>query len=209
MKVDFIDKMGSDLSVVNAARVSFAKVKKELDYKDDMLIKYLAQNGHWTPFAHASLSLRIKAPIFVARQLVKHQVGLSWNEVSRRYVSYEPELYKIDEWRGKPANSKQGSAGVIELDVTLKHVYGMAMDQCKILYSALIGKGIAPEQARMVLPQSMMTEWYWSGSLYAFARICNLRCKPDVQKETRDVCEQISTECGKHFPISWKYLIDK
>ena len=152
---------------------------------------------------HYHLELKL---LFVARQLVKHQVGLSWNEVSRRYVSYEPELYKIDEWRGKPLDSKQGSAGVVELDRTLKHVYSMAMDQCKILYSALIGKGIAPEQARSVLPQSMMTEWIWSGTLYAFARVCNLRCKSDVQKETRKVAEQIDYHCSQYFPISWPAL---
>ena len=209
MDVELIDKMGSDLSVVNAARVSFAKIKDKFEDKDEKLIKYLAVHGHWSPFAHASLSFRIKAPVFVARQLVKHQVGLSWNEVSRRYVDFPPQLYNPDAWRGRPVNSKQGSAGEVKLNRTLQHVYETAMEQCKILYNALIGKNIAPEQARMVLPQSMMTEWYWSGSLYAFARVCNLRCKPDVQKETRDICEEISKECGKHFPISWKYLIDK
>ena len=201
-----IDVMGSDLSVVNAARVSYAKTKEQFEDKDKKLIAFLAKHNHWSPFAHASLSFRIKAPVFVARQLVKHQVGLSWNEVSRRYVSYEPELYKIDEWRGKPLDSKQGSAGVVELDRTLKHVYSMAMDQCKILYSALIGKGIAPEQARSVLPQSMMTEWIWSGTLYAFARVCNLRCKSDVQKETREIAESISKLCREKFPISWDAL---
>ena len=206
IKVDLIDKMGTDLSVVNDARVSYAKIKNRFDEKDTKLISYLAKHGHWSPFAHASIQFRIKAPVFVARQLVKHQVGLSWNEVSRRYVSYEPELYKIDEWRGKPLDSKQGSAGVVELDVTLKHVYESAMDQCKILYSALIGKGIAPEQARSVLPQSMMTEWLWSGTLYAFARVCNLRCKPDVQKETREVADQISYHCEQYFPVSWPAL---
>ena len=105
IKVDLIDKMGTDLSVVNAARVSYAKIKNRFDEKDTKLISYLAKHGHWSPFAHASIQFRIKAPVFVARQLVKHQVGLSWNEVSRRYVSYEPELYKIDEWRGKPLDS--------------------------------------------------------------------------------------------------------
>jgi len=209
MKVLFIDKMGSDLTVVNAARVSYAKTKEQFEAKDEKLIAFLAKHGHWSPFGHASLQFKIKAPVFVARQLVKHQVGLIWNEVSRRYVDYPPELHHPDTWRGRPISSKQGSAGEIKLDRTLQHVYETAMEQCKILYNALIGKNIAPEQARMVLPQSMMTEWYWSGSLYAFARICNLRCKSDVQKETRDICEQISTECGKHFPISWKYLIDK
>ena len=206
IKVEMIDKMGTDLSVVNAARVSYAKVKSQFEDKDKKLISFLAKHGHWSPFAHASLSFRIRAPVFVARQLVKHQVGLSWNEVSRRYVSYEPELYKIDEWRGKPVDSKQGSAGVIELDRTLKHVYETAMEQCKILYNALIGKGVAPEQARAVLPQSMMTEWLWSGTLYAFARVCDLRCKPDVQKETRDVAEYINSYCLYHFPISWDAL---
>ena len=206
IKVEMIDKMGTDLSVVNAARVSYAKVKNQFEDKDAKLISFLAKHGHWSPFAHASLSFRIRAPVFVARQLVKHQVGLSWNEVSRRYVSYEPKLYKIDEWRGKPVDSKQGSAGVIELDKTLKHVYEMAMEQCKILYNALIGKGVAPEQARAVLPQSMMTEWLWSGTLYAFARVCNLRCKPDVQKETREVAKYIDSYCLYHFPISWDAL---
>ena len=206
IRVDMIDVMGSDLSVVNAARVSYAKTKEQFEDKDKKLIAFLAKHNHWSPFAHASLSFRIKAPVFVARQLAKHRVGLSWNEVSRRYVSYEPELYKIDEWRGKPVNSKQGSAGAVELDVTLKHVYETVMDQCKILYSALIGKGIAPEQARSVLPQSMMTEWLWSGTLYAFARVCNLRCKSDVQKETRKVAEQIDYHCSQYFPISWPAL---
>ena len=209
MKVTFIDKMGTDLTVVNAARVSYAKTKEQFENKDEKLIAFLAKHKHWSPFGHASLQFKIKAPVFVARQLVKHQVGLIWNEVSRRYVDYPPTLFEPDAWRGRPINSKQGSAGEVKLDRTLQHLYSTAMEQCKILYNALIGKNIAPEQARMVLPQSMMTEWYWSGSLYAFARVCNLRCKPDVQKETRDICEEISMECGKHFPISWKYLIDK
>ena len=209
MEVKFIDKMGTDLTVVNAARVSYAKTKEQFEDKDEKLIAFLAKHGHWSPFGHASLQFKIKAPLFVARQLVKHQVGLIRNEVSRRYVDYPPVLFHPDTWRGRPISSKQGSAGEVKLDRTLQHLYSTAMEQCKILYNALIGKDIAPEQARMVLPQSMMTEWYWSGSLYAFARVCNLRCKPDVQKETRDICEQISKECGKHFPISWKYLIDK
>ena len=208
MEVKFVDKMGTDLTVVNAARVSYAKTKEQFEDKDEKLIAFLAKHNHWSPFAHASLQFKIKAPVFVARQLVKHQVGLSWNEVSRRYVDFPPQLYNPDAWRGRPVNSKQGSAGEVKLNRTLQHLYSTAMEQCKILYNALIGKNIAPEQARMVLPQSMMTEWYWSGSLYAFARICNLRCKPDVQKETRDICEQISECCNKEFPVSWKYLVN-
>ena len=201
-----IDKMGSDLSVVNAARVSYAKVKNEFEDKDTKLIGYLAKHGHWSPFAHASISFRIKAPVFVARQLVKHQVGLSWNEVSRRYVSYEPELYKIDEWRGKPVNSKQGSSGTIKLSELAEVTYSEMMDGLKILYNQLLSEGVAPEQARAVLPQSMMTEWIWSGTLYAFARVCDLRCKPDVQKETREVAEYIDSYSIYHFPVSWNAL---
>ena len=159
IKVEMIDKMGSDLSVVNAARVSYAKVKNEFEDKDTKLIGYLAKHGHWSPFAHASISFRIRAPVFVARQLVKHQVGLSWNEVSMRYVSYEPELYKIDEWRGKPVNSKQGSSGTIKLSELAEVTYSEMMDGLKILYNQLLSEGVAPEQARAVLPQSMMTEW--------------------------------------------------
>ena len=206
IKVEMIDKMGSDLSVVNAARVSYAKIKGEFEDKDAKLISFLAKHGHWSPFAHASISFRIRAPVFVARQLVKHQVGLSWNEVSRRYVSYEPELYKIDEWRGKPVNSKQGSSGTIKLSELAEVTYSEMMDGLKILYNQLLSEGVAPEQARAVLPQSMMTEWIWSGTLYAFARVCDLRCKPDVQKETREVAEYIDSYSIYHFPVSWKAL---
>ena len=207
MEVTLIDKMGTDLSVVNAARVSYAKTKDSFDVvKDEKLIKYLAEHEHWSPFAHASLQFRIKAPIFVARQLVKHQVGLVWNEVSRRYVDDAPELYKPDAWRGRPQNSKQGSDGEVKLDPTINHNMETTMESCLILYNSLLQKGVAPEQARMVLPQSMMTEWYWSGTLYAFARVCNLRCKPDTQKETQDVANEIDKLTEDAFPRSWKYL---
>ncbi len=207
MNVELIDTMGTDLTVVNAARVSYSKTKDAFDVvKDEKLIKYLAEHNHWSPFAHASLQFRIKAPIFVARQLVKHQVGLAWNEVSRRYVDFPPELYKPETWRGRPKNSKQGSDGEIKLDQTIEYSMESAMESCLITYNTLLEKGVAPEQARMVLPQSMMTEWYWSGTLYAFSRICNLRCKPDTQKETRDVADEINKLCDSKFPRSWKAL---
>ena len=206
MQVDFIDKMGSDLTVVNAARVSYAKTKDLMDAKDEKLIKFLAEHNHWSPFGHASIQFRIKAPVFVARQLVKHQVGLVWNEVSRRYVDYPPELYRPDAWRGRPMNSKQGSDGTVELGQTIDHNLETTMQSCLILYNTMIEKGVAPEQARMVLPQSMMTEWYWSGTVYAFARVCNLRCKPDTQKETQDVANEIDRLAKDAFPHSWKYL---
>ena len=207
MNVELIDTMGTDLTVVNAARVSYSKTKDTFDVvKDEKLIQYLAKHNHWSPFAHASLQFRIKAPIFVARQLVKHQVGLVWNEVSRRYVDFPPELYKPETWRGRPKNSKQGSDGEIKLDQTIEYSMESAMESCLITYNTLLEKGVAPEQARMVLPQSMMTEWYWSGTLYAFSRICNLRCKPDTQKETRDVADEINKLCDSKFPRSWKAL---
>ena len=204
MDIELIDKLGSDLSVVNAARVSFAKRKDALDEKDDKLIKYLALHGHWSPFAHAFLSFRIKAPIFVARQLVKHQVGLSWNEVSRRYVSDKPEFYIPFMWRKKPEKSiKQGSSDEeIEFDIT------ELIDTCKGTYNYMLEEGIAPEMARMVLPQCMMTEWIWSGSVFAFSRVCNQRNKSNAQSETRMVTQQISKHMEDHFPICSKYLID-
>lgn len=201
MNIELIDKMGSDLSIVNAARVSFHKVKTEFDEKDERLIKYLATHNHWSPFAHASLQFRIKAPVFVARQLVKHQVGLVWNEVSRRYVDSEPEFYLPFLWRNKAEDKKQGSGEKeIEYDIT------DIIKQTKELYNDMIEKGIAPEMARMVLPQSMMTEWIWSGTLYAFARVCELRNKDDSQQETRMITEQMGKHCSDHFPVSWRYL---
>ena len=198
--------MGSDLSVVNAARVSYNKVSEEFDGKDEKLIKYLAEHNHWSPFAHAFASFRIEAPIFVARQLVKHQVGLAWNEVSRRYVDYVPKVYKIDKWRGRPKNSKQGSDGVVVMSKDMQFKYDMCIERSITMYNNMIEEGIAPEQARAVLPQGMMTEWIWSGSLYAFARVCNLRNKPDVQEETRKVTEGMSVFLSNGFPVSWKYL---
>ena len=206
MEVTLVDQMGTDLSVVNAARVSYSKTKDVFDGKDEKLIKFLAEHEHWSPFAHASMQFRIKAPVFVARQLVKHQVGLVWNEVSRRYVDFPPEIYKPEAWRGRPVNSKQGSDGTVELGQTIDHNLETTMESCLILYNTMIQKGVAPEQARMVLPQSMMTEWYWSGTLYAFARVCNLRCKPDTQKETQDVANEIDRLAREAFPRSWKYL---
>ena len=201
MNVNLIDVMGTDLSVVNAARVSFAKVSNELSDKDEKLIKYLAKHNHWSPFGHASLQFRIKAPIFVARQLVKHQVGLVWNEVSRRYVDDEPEFFIPDQWRSRPENSKQGSGEEIiiyNIESTMQFV--------KQTYQNLLKANVAPEMARMVLPQNMYTEWHSSGTLMAFARVCNLRCKEDAQKETQDIANDIDKLCREQFPVSWNAL---
>jgi thymidylate synthase (FAD) len=226
IEVTHIDHMGSDLSVVNAARVSFGK-KSELvegtvkqdeqgDYlemvlsdRDTKLIRYLAKHKHISPFGHAFASFHVKAPVFVARQLVKHKF-LRWNEISRRYVDEEPEFYSPDVWRGRSADKKQGSEGEVDFDphcVYLPdHYYYRAEDICIDVYEAMLDAGVAPEQARMVLPQSMMTEWYWSGCLDAFADMCHLRCKPDTQAETREVAEKIEDLMMNHFPVSWEAL---
>lgn len=209
MKVELVDKMGSDLTVVNSARVSFNKHHEEFKDTDERLIKYLATHGHWTPFGHPQLQFRISAPIFVARQLGKHQVGLVWNEVSRRYVDYSPELFEVPEnkWRGKPANAKQGSTGYVSLPPSLAMNVEMYNGWALDLYNKLLNEGVAPEQARMVLPLSSYTEWYWTGSLMAFARVCKLRLAPDAQEETQEVARQIAKECAILFPLSWQYLV--
>jgi len=223
IKVTYIDHMGSDLSVVNAARVSFGKSSKmdmsdqwgppKLKDKDAKLIKYLAKHKHMSPFGHAFASFHVKAPIFVARQLVKHKF-LRWNEISRRYVDDEPEFYEPNEWRGRSDDKKQGSTGVVEdvntsvivTDVYGEYIYADYKDISADTYNELICQGVAPEQARMVLPQSTMTEWYWSGSLDAFMDMYNLRCKLDTQYETRLVAEYILSEMINLFPVSVEAL---
>ena len=211
MEVTLIDYMGSDLTVVNAARVSFGKRKgkAEFDSCDKKLINYLAKHNHWSPFGHASMQFHIEAPIFVARQLVKHKVGLVWNEVSRRYVDSEPEFFEPDVWRGAADDKKQGSSDeTINISSHSKRVYQQVLLKAKWTYEDLLKQGVCPEQARMVLPQSMITEWYWSGTLYAFARVCNLRCKDDAQKETQDVGWGIDKFARELFPASWQALRD-
>ena len=221
MNVDCIDYMGSDLTVVNAARVSFDKRSEwedegdedgnnVLSERDTKLINYLAKHNHWSPFAHTSIQLRIKAPIFVARQLVKHQVGGVWNEVSRRYVDSEPEFWFPDVWRGRPEGSmKQGSSPVMrgDVDVTVNTIF-KSTKQALTAYNLALANDIAPEQARMILPQNMMTEWYWTGSLMFFCRVCRERLAPGAQQETREVAEQIAEIAASLFPVSWSALME-
>ena len=234
----YIDHCGSDLSTVNAARVSFGK-KSEWDFecdcvadwscimaggcdcgepqnarqlskRDTKLINYLAKHKHISPFGHAFASFHVKAPIFVARQLVKHKF-LRWNEVSRRYVDDEPEFYVPDVWRGRSADKKQGSEGVSLWNHGMGTGYRDSeyevMDSIRSLYLDMIDKGVAPEQARMVLPQSTLTEWIWSGSLDALADMCRLRCATDTQAETRLVADDISKKMSELFPVSWSALM--
>jgi len=205
--VTLIDSMGSDLTVVNAARVSFNK-KSEWDedntltVSDSNLISYLAMHKHMSPFGHCFASFHVKAPIFVARQLVKHKF-LRWNEVSRRYVDYEPELYEPNDWRGRSVDKKQGSEGNVYPDEDIISFYKHAS---LLSYNQLLEAGVAPEQARMVLPQSTMTEWYWSGSLDAFSDMCKLRRDYDAQYESRLVANSISMDMSTLYPASWKAL---
>ena len=213
--------MGDDIDVVNSARVSFGKKSRyyygdeaeiaadfdrEWEYptfvldKDKKLINYLAKNNHKSPFNHSFATFHVKAPIFVARQLQKHEY-MPWNEISRRYVDSEPEFYEPEHWRGRSADKKQGSQGVVDLKTKPTNQYALET------YRNLLDDGVCPEQARMVLPQSMMTEWYWSGSLYAFAKMCSLRCADDTQLETQLVALEIENVMLNIFPISWKALM--
>ena len=225
IKASLIDCMGSDLSVVNAARVSFGKESKMLctDQKlgvydlaegDKRLISYLAKHKHTSPFGHCFASFHVKAPIFCARQLVKHKF-LRWNEISRRYVDDTPEYFEDMPWRGRAENKKQGSADPLP-DDEQEIMYSISKtaavseigwnDMATGFYRHLLSKGVCEEQARMILPTSLMTEWWWSGSLDAFADMVNLRDKDDTQYETRLVAVDINREMAKLFPYSWKAL---
>ena len=225
--VELIDSMGDDLRVVNAARVSHDKESKwenvpfemadprpdgtfptRLSDKDAKLIKYLVEHNHWTPFAHCFASFCIKAPIFVARQLVKHQVGLAWNEVSRRYVDTEPEFWFPKVWRSRPeGNIKQGSGGEHPNSIAWGKGVKFHCENALDMYLHMIKDGVAPEQARMILPLTTMTQWYWSGSLAAFARVCNLRLDSHAQEETREVAGHIDKYMRGLFPVSWGELV--
>ena len=214
MQVDYIDHMGSDVNVVNAARVSFAKEVQGFDVeKDTKLINYLAKHNHWSPLAHTSVSIRVKAPIFMARQFVKHQIGLVWNEESRRYIDDEPQFYKPEAWRSRPDNAKQGS-GDCKVSPTIKsHGWmtdplSLATEECLRCYYSLLEQNVAPEQARMVLPQNTMTNWIWTGSLVAFARVCKLRSDSHAQKEAQELAQLINDVVAPLYPVSWAALME-
>jgi len=217
MKVEYVDHLGSDINVVNAARVSFAKEVKELDLeKDTKLINYLAKHNHWSPLAHTAVTIRVKAPIFMARQFVKHQIGLVWNEESRRYIDDTPEFYIPEVWRGKPISAKQGSSDVIVGSVRVfEEIYSPIDEYIENFtewalnhYEQLLEAGVAPEQARMVLPQNVMTNWVWTGSLVAFARVCKLRLDSHAQKEAQELAQLINDVVSPLYPISWKALME-
>lgn len=207
----YVQHAGSDLMVVNSARVSFGKRSEmeddpwgppKLKEDDARLIRYLAKHNHISPFNHTWVTFQCRAPMFVARQLQKHEY-MPWNEISRRYTTENIEFYIPGVWRGKSADKKQGSDGVVDVGD-----WGDANWACLTAYNDLLDMGVAPEQARMVLPQSMYTEWFWSGTVGAIAKMCNLRCKPDTQAETRIVADQISDKMKELFPVSWEALTD-
>tara|TARA_R110002153_G_scaffold18869_1_gene65278 strand:+ start:130 stop:798 length:669 start_codon:yes stop_codon:yes gene_type:complete len=220
IEATYIDHMGNDLSVVNAARVSFGKKSKlictdlvqgtyDMSKGDKRLIKYLAEHKHLSPFGHAFASFHIKAPIFVARQLVKHKF-LRWNEISRRYVKDDPQFFYPDHYRNVSEDKKQGSGGIVSNEVgntAIQAVTALCANST-IQYNKLLDAGVCEEQARMILPQNTMTEWYWSGSLDAFAAMCQLRCKSDTQVETQHVAWAIHYKMKELFPVSWEALMD-
>ena len=207
MKVDHIDHMGNDDSVVNAARVSFAKQADQYTADQNArLIKYLARHNHWTPFAHAFVTLRFKAPIAIHAQCVKHQIGFAMNTVSRRYVSDKPELF-IPDFRLAPEGSvKQGSGEVHPDNAHWQVNYEDLMNKAVDLYLMMIDGDVAPEQARFVLPQGVMTEWVWSGSLQAWARFYTQRIDPHAQKEIQFLAQEVDKIVGALYPVAWDAL---
>jgi len=231
--VELVDHMGSDLTVCNAARVSFSKDTeweideeavtrlkesgssyhqedvRKLGTRDQKLIRYLAKHQHWTPFAHPQITLRIKAPVSIRTQMFKHKQGFVENEISRRYVSFEPEFY-TPQWRGKPTDgAKQGSDDFINIKPDLQQTFDNMLEGCMRTYNDLLEAGVAPEQARFMLPQGMYTEWYWTGSLAAYARFYKQRIDNHAQWEVRQYSEIIGKLIQPLFPVSWNSLTTK
>ena len=206
--VECIDTFGKDLTVVNAARVSFAKESTVLEPRDEKLITYLAKHGHNSPFFHPQVRMRLKMPLFVAREWFRHTVGFARNEVSRRYVDDEPECWVPDVLRARDANKKQGSKDepIENNEGVLKHMHGFMAGAIEF-YNFLLKEGVAPEVARAALPQSMYTEFIETASLSAYARLCSLRLDPHAQKEIRDFADAVSKMMEEKFPVSWKALM--
>lgn len=209
MIVNLVNFMGTDMTVCDAARVSMAKTSYNFtDEQNAKLITYLARHAHWSPFAHCMVQFRFSAPIFVARQLQKHQIGFAWNEVSRRYVSEPPAIWTPSTFRDAAESVKQGSKLTENKDSDhCRRNFIVATDVCRGLYVDMINRGVCPEQARAILPQAAMTEWMWTGSLYAWSRMYRQRIDPHAQLEVREYAQAVSVECSKLFPLSWTALI--
>jgi len=210
MKAELLSVFGDDLMVINAARVSVDKYHEVFDESDEKLVHYLATHDHWTPFGHPQIQMRIKAPIFVARQWYRSVVGVARNEVSRRYVDSEPEFFTPDTWRSRPEGSiKQGSGKALgeSVSVMLRSISRRVHNEALASYLEMLGLGVAPEQARMVLPQSMYTTWIETGSLAYWARVCNLRLDAHAQGEIQDLAKQVYWLIKPEFPVSWSALV--
>lgn len=214
MKAEYISHMGNDLMVANIARVSFNKESQEFTYRkdkpkgsDEGLIEYLAKHSHWTPFAHPQITLRMKAPVPIRTQAFKHKQGFVENEESRRYISCDPELFVPEYFRKAPEeNKKQGSEGVHPFSDYWKGHYTRACGEAIAIYSGMIAEGVAPEQARLILPQGVYVNWIWTGSLAAFARFYNQRTDTHAQKEIQDLAKEVGEIIEGLFPVSWKAL---
>jgi thymidylate synthase (FAD) len=207
--VELLETFGSDLTVVNAARVSFHKESKEFSDRDTGLVKYLAKHNHTSPFFHPQIRFRLKMPIFVAREWFRHTVGFSRNEVSRRYVDEAPEIWIPTEFRMRDANLKQGSKEEsVEDNTTVQDLYKETVEYILATYDTMLEKKVAPEIARAILPQSMYTEFIETGSLAAYSRLCNLRLDPHAQKEIQDYAQAVCSLLEPLFPVSWKALMD-
>ncbi|WP_432473717.1 FAD-dependent thymidylate synthase [Amphritea sp. HPY] len=211
MNAEYIDHMGSDLSVVRAARVSFAADKGvEWTGKDAGLIKYLAEHNHWTPFAHTAITLRMNAPVPIRTQCFKHKFGFVENEESRRYIDCTPTFFVPEVFRGKPTGgAKQGSAGEMEDQEMWTAIFESQYRQNLAIYEQAVELGLCPEQARFLLPQGAEVNWYWTGSLSAFARFYNQRIDPHAQKEIQDLATEVSAIIEPLFPVAWKQLTTK
>lgn len=214
MNVEYISHMGDDLMVANVARVSFNKWNDEFTYRQDKekgsdegLIEFLARENHWTPFGHPQITLRVKAPVPIRTQCFKSKIGFVENEESRRYIKTTPELFIPEHFRSAPEGSiKQGSGGVHPNSDEWRDLYITQCDEAIEIYEQMIEDGVAPEQARFVLPQGVYVNWIWTGSLQAYARFCGLRKDSHAQAEVQEIAQQVSDIIQPLFPVSWKAL---
>ena len=215
MRAEYITHMGDDLMIANTARVSFDKTIEEFTYRkdkprgsDEGILEYLADHNHWTPYGHAIVSLRMKAPVPIRTQCFKHKQGFVENEESRRYISSSPELFIPDHFRNKPSgNAKQGSEGIhVGSDLYLE-VYKKQCESSIKIYENMVADGVAPEQARFILPQGCQVNWIWTGSLSAFSRFYNLRIDSHAQKEIQDLAKEVGSIIEPLFPVAWSKLV--
>jgi len=219
----YVDHMGTDLSVVRAAKVSFANDATVQRFIDDIeakqlgcrshsaLIRYLARHNHWTPFGHTAITLRMAAPVPIRTQCFKHKVGFVENEESRRYISSRPALFVPDEFRKAPEDgkTKQGSGGVHPKSRMWRLAYQLHTEQSINLYMDMLADGVCPEQARFVLPQGCIVNWYWTGNLAAYARFFNQRSDSHAQKEVQELAALVASIVAPLFPVSWAALTEK